>query len=134
MICPVCKGSGITTVTHLRVVYNLGVRCGGCGGTGVISDTPDNRPLFDKMVSKYNELLEDISEISGLPSSLKRRWYDRLESLHVTQENAEAALKDFQREVDEAESDYPECELALIYTGLGDLSRMCAEYCNRPAG
>jgi regulator of sirC expression with transglutaminase-like and TPR domain len=132
MICPVCKGSGITTVTLLRVVYNLGARCGGCGGTGVISDMPDDRPLFDKMVSKHVELQEAISEISGLPSNLKRRWYDHLDSLHVTQENVEAALKGLQREVDEAEDDYPECDLALIYTGLGDLSRMCAEYRNHP--
>jgi regulator of sirC expression with transglutaminase-like and TPR domain len=134
MICPVCNGSGITTVTHLRVVYNLGVRCGGCGGTRVISDTPDTRPLFDKMISKHVELLESISEISGLPSSVKRRWNDRLDNLHLTQEDAEAVLRDLQREVDEAENDHPECDLALIYTNLGDLSRMCAEHRDHPAG
>ena len=30
--------------------------------------------------------------------------------------------------IDAAEQDLPECELSLIYTGLSDLSSMCAEY------
>lgn len=127
-ICPVCNGSGITRVTHLRVVYTLDVRCGGCGGTGVLDDTPDTRPLFDKMISKYTELQEAISEVRGLPANLKCRWYSHLEGISVTQSNAAASLGELRREVDEAESKFPECELALIYCDLGELSRMCAEY------
>jgi hypothetical protein len=128
MKCPVCNGSGITRVTHLRVVYTLGVPCGGCGGTGVVDDTPDNRPLLDRMLSKHNDLLEAISDITDLPVDLKRQWHDRLERISVTQPGAESALSDLQREVDEAENDFPLCELALIYCDLGELSRMCAEY------
>jgi len=83
------------------------------------------------MIAKQVELLAAISEAPHLPSDLRRRWHDRLDGLSVTQADAEGVLRDLRNEIDAAEQDLPECELALIYTGLGDLSSMCAEHRRR---
>ena len=130
MICPVCHGSGITTVSLLDKIHTLGVRCGGCDGTGVLKDDdePDTRPLRDKLIAKKVKLMAEISELRNLPSNLERRWNDRLDGISLTQADAEAVLRDLQKEVDDLELDLPDCDTSLIYSRLGELSRMCAEY------
>jgi hypothetical protein len=115
-------------------MHSLGVRCGGCRGTGVVGDAedaPDGRSLFDRMIAKKVDLEEAISGVRGLPAEVKRRWNDCLEAISVTQPDAEAVLVRLRGEVDEAERDYPLCELAVIYCDLGELARMCAEYRTR---
>ncbi len=71
--------------------------------------------------------MEWVSEERNLPSDLRRRWYDRLDVLSLTQTDAEAVLRDLQKEID-AWHDLPDCDLSLITYELGELSRMCAEH------
>lgn len=127
MVCPVCKGSGITTVKHLGDVYILPPPCGGCRGTGVLTEADETGSLFDRMIAKKIEIEDAISEEPMLPKDLKQRWSDRLDEILLTQPGAEAELRALRDEIDAAESDLSGCYLALIYVGLGELARMCEE-------
>jgi hypothetical protein len=53
MMCPVCKGSGVSPIPHFpdgkggwldETYYFLGLPCGGCNGTGVVPDGPRADP------------------------------------------------------------------------------------------